>query len=320
MSLHFFAKTIGPACALLALAACDQSQQPVGQPMPIEGETVATVNGVAVKEPELQALIDARSSGDQTPSRQEALDELIGMELLRQQAVEDGVHKTPDIKLQINRNATNALISGFVRQLVDSQPVTDEELKAEYEKRFGGAASSEEYKSRHILSESEEDARGHIKALEEGADFAELAKEHSTGPSAGQGGDLGWSSPDNYVPAFSEALQSLEPGEYTQEPVETKFGWHVIQLDDTRQGGGSNFERVKPQLERMIVNQRLQDYVEGLKDDASVDILDSELAESAQAEETEQPAADAGDAQSAGEESAGDSEQSEEADPALQSK
>lgn len=270
MQLKNYTLFAAGTAALLILAGCDRSDRPIGRFMPLDGEPVATVNGVTLYESELESLMQMRQRSGQPLPREQVIEELIGIELLRQQAVADGVHKDPDIKLQINQNATNALISAQIGQLMESQPVSDEEIQAEYEKQVGAEAGTE-YKSRHILSETREQAEENIKALEGGADFAELAKEKSTGPSAGRGGALGWAKPDSFVGEFSTALKGLEPGKYTHDPVQTQYGWHVILLEETREAAKPPMDRMRNQLQRQLTSERIENYLAGLKEKANIE-------------------------------------------------
>lgn len=270
----------------LSLAACNK-EMPVGKPMKISGETAATVNGVVITQTEINALASARHGGGQGNTA-ENLDDAIGMELIRQKAVADKLHEDPEVAAEINRQATSVLVSAYVRNLVDTQPVSDEDLRKEYELRVGSAAGKE-YKSRHILSKTKEDAEENIVALRKGKDFAKLAQEKSTGPSGPQGGDLGWASPNNYVPEFSAAMVALEPGKYTETPVQTQFGWHVILLEEVRDSQLPDFESVKPQLQRMVVNQRIGDFVQKLKDEAKIDIKTTPAAATTEGATEEEP-------------------------------
>ena len=147
-----------------------------------------------------------------------------------------------------------------------------------------GELPGKEYKARHILSKTEEEATANIQALKKGADFAKLAKEKSIEPGASaRGGDLGWANPDSFVPEFSKAMQELEPGKYSQEPVQTQFGWHVILLEDVRDAQRPDIESVKPQLRRMMANQRLMDLVTNMRENAQIEILVENQAPASQA-------------------------------------
>lgn len=267
----------------LTLSACNQEQAPVGKPMAINSDPVATVNGVKITQTELDAMKRLRQMNGQMPSTKDSLDDLIGMELLRQKAVAEGAHEDPKVAEEINRQATNALVSAYVQQMMENQPISDADLQKEYDARMG-EHPGKEYKARHILSETEEEATANIEALKKGTDFAELAKEKSIEPGASaRGGDLGWANPDSFVPEFSKAMQELEPGKHSQEPVQTQFGWHVILLEDVRDAQRPDIESVKPQLRRMMANQRLMDLVTNMRENAQIEILVENQAPASQA-------------------------------------
>lgn len=293
----------------LVLGACNQQQAPAGKPMAINSETVATVNGANITQAELDAMMQARQMGGQPPTVEASLDDLIGMELLRQKAAAENVHEDPEVAGEINRQATNALVSAYVQQMMEAQPVTDADLQKEYEARIGGLPG-QEYKARHILVKTEEEAAASIEALKKGADFATLAKEKSIEPGASaRGGDLGWANPDSFVPAFSQAMQALKPGEYTQTPVQTQFGWHVILLEDVRKAQHPDLESVKPQLRRMLANQRLMDLVTDLREKATIEIKLDQEAPNAAEPAAEAPETDSESAEEAAEEAPADSEE-----------
>jgi len=168
---------------------------------------------------------------------------------------------------------------------MQTNPISDEELKKLYDEQV---PKGNEYKARHILVEDEEAAKKLIVELDGGADFSELAKEHSTGPSGKTGGELGWFSPQQMVAPFSEAAATLEKGSYTKQPVKTQFGWHIIILDDVRESTPPAFEEVKPQLQTFVQKQRIQDYIASLRQSATI-----EIKEAPTAAETTEPAAQA---------------------------
>jgi peptidyl-prolyl cis-trans isomerase C len=265
-----YSKLVVIAAALLTLSACDNADP--SRPAVIKGEAVAKINNVEITRPELDGLMNARRMGGQPAPEEQALDELIGLELLRQEAVAKGVFDDPEIAAEVNRQVANIIVSKHVNNIFTSNPITDEDIAAEYNRQVE-ARPDKEYKSSHILVATEEEASAIIKQLDEGAKFADLAKQKSTGPSGKSGGSLGWSSPSDYVPEFALALQSIEPGKYSSAPVKTQFGWHVIQVEDIREANKPPIEQVKPQLQRMIMTQRITEYVDNLRNNADVTII-----------------------------------------------
>ncbi|MFN7888427.1 MAG: peptidylprolyl isomerase, partial [Betaproteobacteria bacterium] len=156
------------------------------------------------------------------------------------------------------------------RDRSEQNPVTEAQIKAEYDKQKA-AAGAKEYRARHILVENEADAKAVIDQLKKGAKFDELAKQKSKDPgSAQRGGDLDWAGPDGFVKPFSDAMVALQKGQYTQTPVQTQFGWHVIQLDDVRDTQFPPLDKVQPQIREMLQQQRVQAYVDSLEKKAVI--------------------------------------------------
>ncbi len=163
------------------------------------------------------------------------------------------------------------LIRELFENFKKSNPVTDAEAKAEYDK-FKAQSSGTEYRARHILVESEDEAKKLITQLKGGAKFEELAKKSSKDTGSGEnGGDLDFAKPDSYVPEFGKALTALKKGEMTDAPVKTQFGFHIIRLDDVREAQFPEFTAVKPQIEQRLAQMKLQRYQEDLKKAAKTD-------------------------------------------------
>lgn len=238
-----------------------------------QGEVAATVNGEPITEEELSEYRSLRPSSGAAPGRAELLDELITRQVVYQDALRKGLDQDPEVLKELEQLRTRVLVSAAVRKAMEDNPVSDEELKADYDKLKDRMITTE-YKARHILVKEEDEAKALIKQLDQGADFAELAKKHSTGPTNKRGGDLGWFNPQQMVPEFSQALQQLEKGSYTKEPVKTQFGWHVIKLEDTRQTEPPAFEQMKSRLEKMAQQRKVGEYIEALKKSAKISIKD----------------------------------------------
>jgi peptidyl-prolyl cis-trans isomerase C len=237
-------------------------------------EVVATVNGATITRNLFDTYSQQRQQrrpGDQDP--QAVLDEIVNLELALQDGIKNGVDKQPEIVAQVTQQRRAVIASAAIKQQLIDNPITDEELKKIYEEKTSGTGT--EYKARHILVEDEAKAKEMITKLDGGADFSELAKEHSTGPSGKSGGDLGWFSSQQMVKPFSEAAAAMEKGKYSKEPVKTQFGWHVIMLEDSRESSPPPFEQLKPQLQSFAQNERIQNYVQSLRDNATIDIADT---------------------------------------------
>ena len=159
-----------------------------------------------------------------------------------------------------------ALFADFQKK----NPVTDADLKAEYD-QLVAANSGKEYRARHILVEKEDEAKAIIKSLKAGGKFDEIAKKQSKDAGSGaNGGDLDWAAAASYVPEFSEAMVKLEKGQMTQEPVKSQFGWHIIRVDDVRQAEMPKFDDIKPQIAQQMQQQKLKDFQQGLRDKAKI--------------------------------------------------
>jgi peptidyl-prolyl cis-trans isomerase C len=235
-------------------------------------KVVATVNGTALYQSDIDSYIrEQNMSATEAQDRNRIIDGLIGRELVHQDALAKGLDKDAEVKKELESIKLRILVNASVRQYLEKNPITEKEMRAEYEKRIG-SASPQEYKARHILVETEEEANKLIKKLDKGSKFEELAKKHSTGPSGPNGGDLGWFSPEQMVPPFAMATQSLDKGKYTKKPVQTQFGWHIIKLEDTRKAAPPSFEEVKNNVRSMLQQEQMMKYIEGLKAKAKIKI------------------------------------------------
>ncbi|MDX8127278.1 peptidylprolyl isomerase [Methylomonas sp. OY6] len=236
-------------------------------------DAVASVNGTYISKKTLETLekeIAERSQG-QTFPKEQLLEELIQRELLIQQAVQKQLDKSPEV---IERMATvrNSLLSqAALQDYLKANPVTDEEIKAEYDSKMANMGS--EYKARHILVKTEDEAKKLIAELEKGGDFTALAKKHSIDPMGSEGGDLGWFTADRMVPPFSEAVVALENGKFSKTPVQTQFGWHVILREESRALTPPPFDSVKEQIRPMLQRQKAQAMIENLRKNAKVEVL-----------------------------------------------
>ena len=278
-------KTLQTVFALslaLGLAACNDEatsvippSTPAASSSPAAADNspvLATVNGVAITQNTLnfhQQQRNMRRPGDPIGEEQ-LLEEIINLELMHQQAQADGIDRRPEVAIQLAHQRRGFLASVAAQSYAASHPVTEEATRALYEEHFGNPG--QELKARHILVESEEQARQIITTLDEGGDFASLAKEHSKDPMGANGGDLGWFAPAQMVPPFAEAAGRLETGHYTREPVQTQFGWHVILLEDRRDTTPPAYEDMLQQLQMMAQNQQLQQYLDQLRQDARVEM------------------------------------------------
>ena len=174
--------------------------------------------------------------------------------------LKDGADLSARIELQSRAMIAQAVATDFIA----NNPATEDELRALYDEQVK-LAPPLEFKASHILVETQGKAVDLIAQLEGGADFAELAKENSTGPSGPSGGDLGWFPPDRMVAEFSEAVQALADGAYTQVPVQTQFGWHVILREDSRESTPPPFDSIRDVLKQNVEGQKLQEFLSNLR-------------------------------------------------------
>ena len=263
-------------------------------------EAVAEVNGKFISKSTFDLLkkeAQQQRKGQEIPT-DALLEELIKMELLVQEAEQKKLADTPEMATRLAMVKRSLLSQAAVQDYIKSNPVTDEEIQTEYESKVGAKGNSE-YKARHILVKTEDEAIVIIAELDAGGDFVAIAKTKSTGPSASQGGDLGWFAPGRMVPPFSEAVIALENGNYTKAPVQTQFGWHVILREESREQTPPPLETVKEQLRPFLQRKKLQEHLDTLRSQATVEILIPLTEEQPQGETTAESAATAESAKTA---------------------
>ena len=265
--------------AIVVLAACGKTQQPAAPAAADKSVPaavpVAIVNGTAISRTEYDIYVKGLLQGKQqelTPEQKnQVLDEMISMELMAAQAAKDGLDKDLDTAAQLEVLRMRVLADAASQKIMKGQEPTDAQLHAEYETAIASMDKTE-YHARHILVASKDQAEQIIKKLKGGAKFEDLAKAQSldTGSKA-TGGDLGWFTTPRMVKPFADAVKALKKGEITPEPVQTQYGWHVIQLEDTREAAPPPFDQVKAQLVNSVIRKKLQAYVEDLKKNAKIE-------------------------------------------------
>ena len=240
-------------------------------------DAYASVNDVVISKQEFDNFAQAKraSQPEGNFSDRAIIDEMVATEILRQEAIKQGLSDRIEIKEQIKRQETNILINALLTEKFANLSFTEEELKSEYN-RLTSMNDTSEYKARHILLQTENEAVAAIEELKGGADFIELAKQKSQGPSAPNGGDLGWFKANTMVPEFAEAVQTMEKGAYSTVPVQTQFGWHVILLEDTRKVEQPTFEDVKQDIQRSLTRKTIEEYVDELQNNSTI-VLPEEL-------------------------------------------
>jgi len=238
---------------------------------PADGNTVvATVNGVDVT---LGQMIMLRAALPQQYNQlppevlfKGILDQIV-QQILLEQSFDGEMPKGVALSLENERLARMAgvAVDDFLKTAV-----TEEQIKAAYDEKYA-VSEGKEYKARHILVETEEEARALIAELDGGADFAKLAQDKSTGPSGPNGGDLGWFGPGMMVKPFEDATMALEPGSYTKDPVQTQFGWHVILLEEICDKAAPDLEEVRAEIEGELQNAAVEAHIDALTEKAEID-------------------------------------------------
>ncbi len=238
-----------------------------------EDKSAALVNGVSIPQARIDLRVKAVAAQGQADSpelRKAIREDMINLEVMMQEAVKLGLDKNADVVQQIDLAKQQVLVGAFVQDYAKNHPISEDQLKQEYDK-LKTKLGNKEYNSRHILVETEAEAKDIIAQLGKKAKFEKLAAKSKDAGSAAQGGSLGWTVPGNFVPEFANALLDLKKGEYTKEPVQSQFGWHVIKLEDTRDLRVPSFEEVKPQLQQRLQQQSIKKAIDELRAKAKIE-------------------------------------------------
>jgi peptidyl-prolyl cis-trans isomerase C len=254
--------------AVLPAQAQDKAPPAKGQAPAVAAPAPAAV---ATKElyPKVYAdfLLKERMAQGQpdTPELRTAIrEELNTRELLVREAKKKGVDKNTDVKNQTDLAAQTVLVRAYVADWIKANPIPEAALRKEYE-TIKSQMGDKEYKVRHILVEKEDEAKEIVVELQKGTKFEKLAERSKDTGSKANGGDLDWNAPGNFVKPFSEAMVKLPKGKFTATPVQTQFGWHVIEVTDIRDAKIPTFEEVKPQLQQRMQGQYLDSYFKELR-------------------------------------------------------
>ena len=237
-------------------------------------QNIAIVNGKAVPKARMEALAEqvARSGRPITPDVEAQIkEEVIAREVFMQEAQKRGLDASDNYKNQLELARQTILIRELFAEFQKTAEVTDADVKTEYDK-FVAANGGKEYRSRHILVETEAQANAILASLKKGGKFEDLAKKQSKDPGSGaKGGDLDWAAPGNFVKEFSEAMSALKKGETTAKPVKSQFGFHIIRLDDVREAQLPKLEEVKPQIVQQMQQQRMATFQQDMRAKAKVE-------------------------------------------------
>lgn len=240
---------------------------------PALAQNLAVVNGKPVPSSRVNALkqqVEASGRPVTPEVMAQIKEELIAREVFMQEARKRGLDASDEFKTQIELARQTILIRQLFADFQKKNPVTDTEIKAEYDK-FAAANGGKEYRARHILVEKEDEAKALIADIKKGAKFEDLAKKASKDPGSGaNGGDLDWAAAGSYVPEFSDAMVKLSKGQMSDAPVKSQFGFHIIRVDDVRDAQLPKLEEVKPQIAQQLQQQKLSGFQEGLRAKAKI--------------------------------------------------
>jgi peptidyl-prolyl cis-trans isomerase C len=273
--------TLAAAAAFaFAAQAQDPAVKPAAKPAakapakPAATGPVATVNGVAISRARQDFMIRqqaARGAPDNEQTRSAVRDDLINRELLAQEAARAGTAKKPEVQLQLEMARQEVVVGAFLNEYLRSHAATDEEVQKEYD-RAQAQTGSTEYRARHILVDTDDDARKVIAELKKGTKFEDLAKKRSKDEGTrDRGGDLDWNVPATFDKAFGDAMVKLQKGQITSEPVQTRFGFHVILLEDSRAVAFPPLAQVKPQIQQRLTRQKVEVLIRDLRAKAKVE-------------------------------------------------
>ena len=260
------------AVALIALSACSQENSAVTSG-DLGSARVAVVNGQPVAESVLRVYLlgtDRKTLEELTPEERElVVNDVIGLELLAQQADKAGVTSSRTLAAQLELQRLRLVANAMANDYIEKNPPSDADIQAIYDENLE-RLSGQQYKARHILVTTREEAESVIGQLQQGAKFVDLAQERADGPTGPNGGALDWFTLDSMPPAFAEGVRTLTVGSYTTEPVETEFGFHVILLEETRKQDPPAIADIRNDLVSAAQRKQLDDYIKSLREEANV--------------------------------------------------
>ncbi len=240
-------------------------------------EPVVTINDTTLTQQDYDQYIEIRSQKAKTnvtPDKQTIIDEMIDRELLRQDALNKKLDRDPKFLEQLKQLRDNLLMSFALQTHLETNKITDAIVRNFYNQRISEIKMPKQYKAQHILVETETEAKEVIAEIAKGTSFGKLAKAKSTDiGSAKKNGDLGWVTKQKLVPSFGNAMEKLAKGEYTKTPVKSRFGWHIIKVEDIKSQQAPAFNRVKEQIRNGLQNQQMQQYSSQLRAKAKIQII-----------------------------------------------
>jgi len=262
------------AAAQDAKDAVKPKPAPATKPAPAATGPVAKVNGVTVPRARMDYMMEQqkqRGAQDNDQMRAMVREELVNREVIAQEAGRTGLAKKPEVQAELDLARQQIIVNAYLREFVRKNPISDADVQKEYE-RAKSQTGAKEYKARHILLETEDEAKGMIAQLKKGGNFEDLAAKNSKDPgSKERGGDLDWNVPGSFDKQFSDAMTKLEKGKYTETPVRTRFGFHVIRLDDVRETKFPALADVKQRIQQQLVQNKVEELIRGLRAKAKIE-------------------------------------------------
>jgi len=243
---------------------------------PLHAKNIATVNGQAITDAQLNqfvALLVEQGAQDSPELREQVKQEMINRMVAVQAAQKAGIDKRPAVEQELELARQGILVRALIADHLEKNPIGDAKVQAEYDKIKATQADRKEYKVRHILVKEQKEAEDLLASIKaKKISFEDAAGKHSIDPGSGKnGGDLGWAPTSNYVPEFAQAVESLKKGATSEQPVQTQFGWHIIQVEDERPVEFPALDDVKPQLEEMMRQQQVVEFQQKLVKDAKIE-------------------------------------------------
>ena len=260
-----FAEDTAPKAATPGAAGSAKAAAPAAG----ASQNVAMVNDKPITKATVDQFVQQLGQPDTPELRDRIREQLIEREVFLQEAQKRGIADRPEVKFQGDFVRKTVIIQNLFRDEAKKRPVTDAQVQAEYDKQKA-AKGDKEYHARHILVDKEDEAKDIIEQLKKGAKFEDLAKKSKDPGSGSRGGDLGWAAPSAFVKPFSDAMVKLEKGKFTETPVQSQFGYHVILLEDVRDAQFPPFEEIKAQLTETLQNRQAQAFAEDLKKKAKI--------------------------------------------------
>jgi peptidyl-prolyl cis-trans isomerase C len=275
MSWLRIGSTLVASCLFLSISSLSQAQDSAKPEQVPSQEVLAVINGEPLTQLHYDQFIEqyspqVRSMAEQDKGR--FMRELVLQELLAQEGKRQQIDQDPEVQIRLQTQMNNTIARAVVQKSVENDSgITDAKLKAHYDANKSNYKEGETITASHILVKTEPEAEALLEELKGGKDFAELAKEKSTGPSAPQGGDLGSFGRGRMVPDFEQAAFALKAGEVSQ-PVKTRFGWHVIKVTEHTEGKQQDFEQAKEEIRKALVTEYIQEMIQALQDKAAIEI------------------------------------------------